>query len=158
MTKHKNKVADESGAAPVATGRVNGKFAPGHSGNPTGRPSATPEEMNLLDRIKSLSDKAVKALECVLDDPDLPADAKIKAANIVFDRQLGKPRQEIAQNVTQHQATAQDYKPDLADIRPNPDAFERWIAGRDAAQANKSDHPESMEIPLSGELATGATN
>ena len=78
MTKHKNKVADESGAAPVATARVNGKFAPGHSGNPTGRPRVTPEEINLLDRIKSLSDKAVKALESVLDDPDSPADAKIR--------------------------------------------------------------------------------
>ena len=77
----------------------------------------------------------------------------------MFDRQLGKPRQEIDQNVTQHQATAEDHKPDLANIRPNPEAFERWIAGRDAAtQANKSDLPGSMEIRLSGELATGATN
>ena len=51
MTKHKNKVAEESGAAPVATGRVNGRFAPGRSGNPRGGPRETPEEFALLSKI-----------------------------------------------------------------------------------------------------------
>lgn len=162
MTKRNIKTAEsESGAAPVATGRVNGRFAPGRSGNPRGRPRETPEEFALLSKIRSLSDKAVSALESVLDDDDAPADAKIKAANIVIERQLGKPKQEIASNVTQHQATAQDFKPDLANLRPravDQTAFECWNAERDAAHANKSDHPASMDIRPSEELAIGAAN
>jgi hypothetical protein len=130
-------------------------------GNPRGRPRETPEEFALLSKIRSLSDKAVSALESVLDDDDAPADAKIKAANIVIERQLGKPKQEIASNVTQHQATAQDFKPDLANLRPravDQTAFECWNAERDAAHANKSDHPASMDIRPSEELAIGAAN
>ena len=137
MTKRKTKTADsESGATPVATARVNGKFAPGHSGNPVGRPRQTPEEFELLTRIRSLSDKAVAALESVLDDEDAPADAKIRAATIVIERQLGKPRQEIDQNVTNHQAKPSDHRPDLSSIRQriiDQGAFDQWKAERDAA-------------------------
>jgi hypothetical protein len=134
MTARKRKTADTvknetDNEAVDAAARINGKFAPGHSGNPRGRPRETPEEFALLSKIRSLSDKAVKALESVFDNPDAPADAKIKAANIVIERQLGKPRQEIDQNVTQNIATPADFKPDLYDLRwkamgvtqPSPD-------------------------------------
>ena len=63
--------------------------------------------------------------------------------------------------MTQHQATPEDFKPDLANLRPravDQMAFKSWNAERDAAHASKSDHPKSMEIQLSEELATGATN
>jgi hypothetical protein len=130
--KHKPGTSSE----PASVARVNGKFAPGHSGNPAGRPKITPDEIALLDRIRSLSDKAVAALEAVLDDAKAPADAKIKAANIVIERQLGKPRQELDQHVTNHQAKPSDHRPDLSGIRQriiDHDEFERWKAERDAA-------------------------
>jgi Family of unknown function (DUF5681) len=105
-TNGKIKTASKEVPDGVAvSARVNGKFAPGQSGNPAGRPKVAPEEMALLDRIKSLSGKAVAALESVLDDPDAPAEAKIKASTAVFDRVLGKPRQEIDSNITQNIAT-----------------------------------------------------
>jgi len=115
--RRKKPTGQETSNGTAVPPRIAGRFAPGHSGNPAGRPRETPEEFALLSKIRSLSDKAVKALESVLDDPDAPADAKIKAANIVIERQLGKPRQEIDSNVTQHQATPEDHKPDLSDLR-----------------------------------------
>ncbi len=118
MTERKKTLrsAERLSGSP-ALGRVNGKFAPGQSGNPSGRPKATPEEIDLLAKIKSLSPKAVTALESVLDDPDATADAKIRAANIVIERQLGKPRQEIDQTVTQNVPSPEDHKPDLSNLR-----------------------------------------
>jgi Family of unknown function (DUF5681) len=127
MTARKRKTADKeasNGAGDVADQEApnvernqRGQFPKGVSGNPRGRPRETPEEFALLSKIRSLSDKAVKAIEAVLDDPDAPADAIIKASNIVFDRVLGKPRQEIDSNITQNVATPADHKPDLSDLR-----------------------------------------
>lgn len=98
--------------------RINGRFVPGTSGNPSGRPKATPEEINLLARIKSLSEKAVNALESVLDDPNASTEAKLKAANIVIERQLGKPHQQVDQTIRDERPNPSDMEwPDLSDIR-----------------------------------------
>jgi hypothetical protein len=134
--------------APVAP-RLNGRFAPGHSGNPAGRPKVTPEEMTHLDSIKALTGKAVAALESVLDNPDASDEVKVKAASLVFDRTFGKPRQEIDQNVTTHQTKLSDHRPDLYSIRQriiDQTEFERWKAERDAT-AGKQPNLNSPSNP-----------
>lgn len=142
-----------------AAARINGKFAPGHSGNPRGRPRETPEEFALLSEIRSLSDKAEKALESVFDNPDAPADAKIKAANIVIERQLGKRRQEIDQNVTQNITTPADFRPDLSDLRrkaiaftdPSPDTFGADLRMGGTGIADCEAIVRATELPTAGQ-------
>jgi hypothetical protein len=84
----------------------------------------------------------VKALESVFDNPDAPADAKIKAANIVIERQLGKPRQEIDQNVTQNSATPADFRPDLYNLRRKAMAF--TDPSPDTPEAAAEDQPSAV--------------
>lgn len=66
--------------------RINGKFAPGHSGNPSGRPR-TPD--HIKEMLNGLTEKAVLALEDALDgdDPKL----RLTAAQEVLNRALGRP-------------------------------------------------------------------
>lgn len=63
-----------------------GRFAPGHSGNPNGRPK-TPE--HIKEMLEGLTEKAVLALGEALegDDPKL----RLTAAQEVLNRALGKP-------------------------------------------------------------------
>jgi len=65
--------------------RINGKFAPGHSGNPTGRPPVPPEIQEMLC---SLVEPAARAIAEALqgNDPRL----KLIAAQEVFNRVYGK--------------------------------------------------------------------
>ena len=64
--------------------RINGKFAPGHSGNPSGRPR-TPE--HIKEMLNGLNEKAVRALEEALDgdDPKL----RLDGGQEVLNRSLG---------------------------------------------------------------------
>jgi hypothetical protein len=134
---------------PVAP-RLNGRFAPGHSGNPNGRPKVTPEEMAHLDSIKALTAKAVAAVESVLDNPDASDEVKVKAASLVFDRTFGKPRQEIDSTVTTQQgAKPSDHRPDLQGIRQRimgQAASEQWERDAAAGKEPESEQPAETAI------------
>jgi Family of unknown function (DUF5681) len=148
--KKKTPTKHASLTAPVAP-RLNGRFSPGHSGNPAGRPKVTPEEMAHLDSIKALTGKAVAAVESVLDNPEASDEVKVKAASLVFDRTFGKPRQEIDSTVTTNQASLQDHRPALQGLRQriiDQSAFERWKAEQDAASGKETE----SETPADAEL------
>ncbi|MFU0505854.1 DUF5681 domain-containing protein [Pseudaminobacter sp. NGMCC 1.201702] len=66
--------------------RIKGRFAPGQSGNPSGRPK-TPEHVKAM--LDGLTEKAVQALGEALDGDDLKL--KLMAAQEVLNRSLGKP-------------------------------------------------------------------
>ncbi|MDW9375263.1 hypothetical protein GOC57_11355 [Sinorhizobium meliloti] len=74
-----------------------GRFAPGHSGNPNGRPK-TPAHIKAM--LEGLTEKAVLALGEALDgdDPKL----KLTAAQEVLNRALGKPHTSASIDVTQN--------------------------------------------------------
>jgi len=78
------KLAGNSGR--TATGKP---FEAGKSGNPNGRPK-TPESVKLA--FSSMMPLALAAMRKILDgtDTDAKASDRIKAADIVFDRNLGK--------------------------------------------------------------------
>lgn len=71
-----------------------GRFAKGNAGG--GRPPLAPDLKNML---LPLGDKAVKALIAVLDDPDAKHADKLRAAEIVMDRLLGKAALPIVADV-----------------------------------------------------------
>ncbi|ASP96717.1 hypothetical protein GOC87_18805 [Sinorhizobium meliloti] len=78
-----------------------GRFAPGHSGNPNGRPKTPAHIKAMLD---GLTEKAVLALGEALDgdDPKL----KLTAAQEVLNRALGKPHTSASIDVTQNNLPA----------------------------------------------------
>ena len=88
---------EDSTNAPSST-----RWQKGQSGNPGGRPK-TPEY--LKDRIRSLSDKAVDALEQALASDD--DRVKIQAAQILLDRGYGKSAQQADVTVTTKNDMAQ---------------------------------------------------
>lgn len=53
-----------------------GRFKPGSSGNPGGRPKHTPEQLDALDAIKSLTPEAVETMARLLRAKDTPLGAE----------------------------------------------------------------------------------
>jgi len=69
-----------------------GKFQPGKTGNPGGRPSL-PEEFKLLARSASIP--ALKTCIEIVNNPKCKPNERVKAAEIVLDRAWGKPIQGV---------------------------------------------------------------
>ena len=68
-----------------------GRFKPGISGNPGGRPKHTPEQRDALEAVKSLAPDAVEAMARLLKAKDTPPALQVRIAEIVLDRAYGKP-------------------------------------------------------------------
>ena len=71
---------------------TNGRWAPGRSGNPGGRPGGVAQVRELARRYTG---KAVERLVKEMNDGDT-SHARIAAANSVLDRGWGKPTQPLA--------------------------------------------------------------
>ena len=65
-------------------------FIPGVSGNPSGRKKANPKVVKAL---RAATLQAVRVLISLLDSDD--DNVRLKAANIILERELGKPIQPI---------------------------------------------------------------
>jgi len=65
-------------------------FQLGVSGNPSGRKKADPE---IVKALKAATPQAVRVLISLLDSDD--DNVRLKAANIILERELGKPVQPI---------------------------------------------------------------
>jgi len=65
-----------------------GKFAPGTSGNPGGRPLLPPE---LKEAAKAASHEALTVLITIMRNAESPEAARIRAAEIIMNRAYGTP-------------------------------------------------------------------
>lgn len=72
-------------------------FKPGNSGNPLGGNARTNA---LARRMMGMTIKAADAIEKILDDPEAPGAIKLAAAKEVFDRAIGRPKQQSSVEVT----------------------------------------------------------
>ena len=72
--------------------RVNGRFAPGTSGNPSGRPKETGEVRELA---RQHTDKAIATLADIMEDAKQPPAARVAAASALLDRGYGKAPQSM---------------------------------------------------------------
>lgn len=64
-----------------------GRFVKGTSGNPTGRPNVPVKAKEMLI---SMLPKALNVLQEIIDDPKAKQETRIRAAELVIDRNLGK--------------------------------------------------------------------
>ena len=68
--------------------REKGKFTPGASGNPGGRPQLPPE---LKEAAKALSPEALNILAEIMRDPEATEGARVRAAECIMNRAYGTP-------------------------------------------------------------------
>lgn len=77
-----------------------GRFKPGSSGNPGGRPKRKPEEQDALSAINRLSLEAVQVMQMLLREKKTPAAVKVKIAETILDRTFGKPH--VSADIARH--------------------------------------------------------
>lgn len=77
------------------TGGNRGRFQPGQSGNPGGRPKRTPEERDALAEIRTLSAEVPGKLRALLRDKKTPPAIRLRVCEIILDRTYGKPTERI---------------------------------------------------------------
>ena len=70
-----------------------GRFVPGQSGNPSGRPR---RDENLAELARMHTEDAIAVLVSIANDPKVNPSARISAANSLLDRGHGKPPQAVA--------------------------------------------------------------
>ena len=70
-----------------------GRFVPGQSGNPSGRPK---RDENLAALARMHTEDAIAVLVSIANDPKVNASARISAANSLLDRGHGRPPQAVA--------------------------------------------------------------
>ena len=89
MSEQKNQPAirQKSGSA---NRTKDGRFAPGCSGNPSGRPRRLEVEAQALRDMCQLTPLAVQTLRDVLESETVKPELKIRASEIVLDRTIGK--------------------------------------------------------------------
>ena len=71
----------------AVTGRINGRFAPGQSGNPGGRPRSLDV---LKERFTEMLPSAIDELEKIIHDPKVRAGDRISAIRLVTEYTAGK--------------------------------------------------------------------
>jgi len=70
---------------------ASGRFVPGQSGNPSGRPKVAPE---LRAAAQEVSIEGLKVLTGIMRDEKAPQNARINAVQAIWDRGFGKPDQQ----------------------------------------------------------------
>lgn len=75
-----------------------GQFLPGKSPNPGGRPKQTEEEKDALQEIRKLAPGVADRMVALLDNPRVPAIAKVRILEIILERTYGKPETAIKLN------------------------------------------------------------
>ena len=70
-----------------------GRFRPGKSGNPGGRPK---EVGHVKELARQHTAEAISLLSRIMNDPKEPAAARVRAAEALLDRGWGRPAQQIS--------------------------------------------------------------
>lgn len=87
----------ETAPAEIIRGE-NGQFLPGQSPNPGGRPKKTDEERDALEEIRKLAPGVADHMTKMLNNPKVPAIAKVRILEIILERTYGKPETAIRLN------------------------------------------------------------
>lgn len=108
-------------------------FAPGKSGNPSGRPRyVLPDGRTLSELCRTYTEDAIQALVDVCTGADVPAAAKVAASQALLDRGWGKPAQAL--EVTGAGGGPLEHR----DMSVAPLAVLEWLAAQDATDDSGS--------------------
>jgi hypothetical protein len=72
-----------------------GRWQPGESGNPAGRPPLTRTAKELKEACKALTPKTLGVLDRIASNPKSPAAARVKASEVLLSYAWGRPAQTI---------------------------------------------------------------
>lgn len=79
----------------MSEGRAsNGRFLPGVSGNPGGRPRNEAAQL-AIGRARQLLPDAIENVWKIANDPEVSADVRLRANLAIAERVLGRPRQSL---------------------------------------------------------------
>lgn len=90
MSKKENR---RTGDKPANNRDARGRFVAGNRANPGGRPKGNEE---IREALRRLTPAAVDTYKRVLEDPEAATKDKIRVAQDILDRVLGKPQQSIS--------------------------------------------------------------
>lgn len=79
--------------------RINGRFAPGASGNPAGRPK---QDLVVSDLAKAFTETALATLAEIAANPKSPSAARVSAAEALLNRAWGRPSQSVETRIEGH--------------------------------------------------------
>jgi hypothetical protein len=80
------------------------QYLPGQSGNPSGKPKLTMQQKEMMDEIKALGPKCVKAMEQILEGRS--ALARVRMIEIILSYILGKPESNVKVEVSMEERVA----------------------------------------------------
>ena len=92
-----NDLVQEQAQVEIIRGE-NGQFLPGQSPNPGGRKKQTEEEKDALEEIRKLAPGVADHMTKMLNNPKVPAIAKVRILEIILERTYGKPETAIRLN------------------------------------------------------------
>src|SRR5262245_25383639 len=107
-----------------------GRFAPGMSGNPGGRPKL-PTEMKEMFQAKA--PEAFEVLCKHLDAKDLRV--AVAAATQILDRAYGRPVQQVDANINEDSSVRY-----YAEVPKPCTTIEEWVAGNPKSEASEPKH------------------
>ena len=101
------EVQEVSGPAQVEILRgEKGQFLPGKSPNPGGRPKMSEDDRDALQEIRKLAPGVADKMTELLNNPRVPAIAKVRILEIILERTYGKPETSVRLNSEAQSAEA----------------------------------------------------
>ena len=125
-----------------------GQFVKGVSGNPGGRPKKTQAEMEAVDRLKKLTPHAVDVVEGILDNENASFYARLQAAEIIFNRAMGRPETylKVENGEKSVEASVASLQELFGAADDDPPVMDDTLPAPDEPAASSSDSQEEVTV------------
>ena len=148
--------------------RYPNRFKPGTSGNPGGRPKKTAAELKAVEKMKKLTPEAVDVVEGILKNSKASFYARLQAAQIIFDRAMGRPdtflkvdnaEQSVAASSARLQSlfgSADDEDDESDECAESDEGDEDEADDPDETGENSNSEGEDDDLPPAAEVSANA--
>ena len=148
--------------------RYPNRFKPGTSGNPGGRPKKTAAELKAVEKMKKLTPEAVDVVEGILKNSKASFYARLQAAQIIFDRAMGRPdtflkvdnaEQSVAASSARLQSlfgSADDEDDESDECAESDEGDESEADDPDETDENSNSEGEDDDLPPAAEVSANA--
>ena len=135
--------------AEETTEKYPNRYKPGQSGNPGGRPRKTPAELKAVEMMKQMTPEAVEVVAQILRNKNASLYARLQAAEIIFNRAMGRP--ETYLKVDQGEQSVEAAAAKLQSLFASGDDEEGENALAEAAPDESTEDSVSADVPASAE-------